>query len=114
MVTLTFKRKLLIIAVFLISNGAFAQQPASETAVNGSQTEKKKKEKDPNDTTSKKLKIFKDEEPLQMSIAADIRAMIGEKKDTIFQPAIVRLKLPDSTEAVDTIEIRARGNFRRE
>ena len=100
---------------FFIWTGSYvmAQETAADNAPAG-ENAKKKKDKDGDDSTSKKIKLFKDTEPLQMSITADIRKMLAEKKDTVFQRAIVKINLPDSTIAEDTIEMRARGNFRRD
>lgn len=114
MFSLTLKRNAFFLFFLFISPAGFASQQVADTVPAQQESSgKKKKEKDPSDST-KKIKLFKDDEPLQMSITADIRAMIGEKKDTVFQKAVVRLRLPDSTDAEDEIEIRARGNFRRE
>ncbi|WP_336516792.1 hypothetical protein [Pollutibacter soli] len=113
MFNLTLKRNTILAIFLFLSSIGFASQQVSEVAAQPDSSGKKKKEKDPSDSI-KKVKLFKDDEPLQMSITADIRAMIGEKKDTVFQKALVRLRLPDSTDAEDEIEIRARGNFRRE
>lgn len=114
MFNLTLKRNVVLLTFLFISIFSFASQQVTESAASQADAPgKKKKEKDPSDST-KKIKLFKEDEPLQMSITADIRAMIGEKKDTVFQKAVIKLRLPDSTEAEDEIEIRARGNFRRE
>lgn len=74
---------------------------------------KAKKPKDPNDST-RKVKLFKDNEPLEMTILTDIRQLVGEKDKAAFQKATISLKLPDNMEYKETIELRARGNFRRE
>jgi hypothetical protein len=84
-----------------------AAKPAADTA------KKAKKPKDPNDST-KKIKLFKESAPLQMTILTDMRQLVGEKDKAEFQKATISLKLPDNTEYKETIELRARGNFRRE
>ncbi len=104
----------LFILLFIIPGYMLmAQQAVTDPAVE-EQVTKKKKEKDGDDSTAKKIKLFKDAEPMQMSITADIRKMLAEKKDTVFQRAVVKINLPDSSIALDTIEMRARGNFRRD
>ncbi len=73
-----------------------------------------KKKKDKSDSSAKKIKLFKDDVPLQMTITTDIRQLTGEKEKAEFQKAIVACKLPDSSFVNEEIELRARGNFRRE
>ena len=75
-------------------------------------TSKKKKSK--SDSSAKKIKLFKDDVPLQMTLTTDIRQLTGEKSKAAFQKAIVSLKLPDSTDVKEEIELRARGNFRKD
>ena len=89
--------------------------PAQLTMAQAADTTQKKakKPKDPNDTT-KKIKLFKETEPLQLNIATDLRQLIGEKDKSEFQKANVSLKLPDNTLYQETIELRTRGNFRRD
>jgi hypothetical protein len=106
--------KPLLITFFIFSGLNLAAQQSATDTTPPAELSKKKKDKEGDDSTSKKIKLFKDVEPLQMSITADIRKMLAEKKDTVFQRAIIKINLPDSTLAVDTIEMRARGNFRRD
>jgi hypothetical protein len=75
-------------------------------------TGKKKKAK--SDTSAKKIKLFKDDVPLQMTLTTDVRQLTGEKAKEAFQKAMVTLKLPDSTLVKEEIELRARGNFRKD
>lgn len=76
-------------------------------------TKKQKKPKDPNDTT-RKIKLFKESEPLQLNISTDLRQLVGEKEKAQFQKAKISLKLPDNLLYEETIELRTRGNFRRD
>jgi hypothetical protein len=109
-------RFLLLALVFTLSFGAMLSRPvaAQQAASPVQDTAKKaKKPKDPSDT-AKKIKLFKEDQPLQLSILTDMRELIGEKEKAEFQKATVTLKLPDNTEYKDDVELRARGNFRRE
>jgi hypothetical protein len=99
------------IAIFLFFLFNYQVSAAQDAAVKDT-TAKKKKDK--SDTSSKKIKLFKDDVPIQMTLTTDIRQLTGEKEKAEFQKAIVTLKLPDSTLVKEEIELRARGNFRRE
>ena len=93
--------------LFFIALGANAQDAKVQDT-----TGKKKKAK--SDTSAKKIKLFKDDVPLQMTLTTDVRQLTGEKSKEAFQKAIVTLKLPDSTLVKEEIELRARGNFRKD
>ncbi len=77
-------------------------------------THLQKKKKAKSDTSVKKIKLFKDDVPLQMSLTTNMRQLTNEKSKAAFQKAIVTLRLPDSTDVKEEIEIRARGNFRKD
>ncbi len=95
------------LALFFICLGSNAQDAKLQDT-----TGKKKKAK--SDTSAKKIKLFKDDVPLQMTLTTDVRQLTGEKSKEAFQKAIVTLKLPDSTLVKEEIELRARGNFRKD
>jgi hypothetical protein len=65
-----------------------------------------------------KQHFFSDGKPIEMCLLADFRKLISEKlnKDyeSRFYPATVTCVLPDSTTITEQVEIRPRGNFRRE
>jgi hypothetical protein len=73
-----------------------------------------KKKKVKSDSSAKKIKLFKDDVPLQMTLTTDIRQLTGEKSKAAFQKAVVTCRLPDSTDVKEEIELRARGNFRKD
>lgn len=108
----------IVLAFFVLivnGNNAFTQETQSvEKEAKGSLDSTGKKKKNKSDTGSKKIKLFKDDVPLQMTITTDIRQLTGEKEKSAFQKAMVTLKLPDSTLVKEEIELRTRGNFRKE
>lgn len=60
------------------------------------------------------IKIFRDDEPLNVKIVTDIKKLLNSKKKPAYQEAQWVGKLPDSTDINETIRLRARGVFRRE
>ncbi|HNP24393.1 MAG TPA: hypothetical protein PKM63_06445 [Panacibacter sp.] len=60
------------------------------------------------------IKIFKDDEALNVKIVTDIKKLLASKRKPAYQEAQWVGKLPDSTEINETIRLRARGVFRRE
>ena len=108
------KRLLTLLAIsFFLLNFQFSNVLQAQETASGLDTTAKKK-KDKSDTSVKKVKLFKDDVPLQMTITTDIRQLTGEKEKAQFQKAAIVVKLPDSTEVKENIELRARGNFRRQ
>lgn len=69
-------------------------------------------------TTLDKKKFFENDQPIEMTITSDFRALIkGKFKKNYrerYQPATVSIILPDSSTLKGEIQIRPRGNFRRE
>ncbi len=65
-----------------------------------------------------KKKFFTDEQIIEMELSADFKNLISDKlkKDyeTNFQPATITCLFPDSIKITEKIEIRARGQYRRE
>jgi hypothetical protein len=65
-----------------------------------------------------KKKFFTDESIIEMSLVADFKKLIKEKLDpnfkTNFLPATITCLFPDSSKITEQIEIRPRGEFRRE
>ncbi|MGZ8549651.1 MAG: hypothetical protein ACXWV2_03270 [Chitinophagaceae bacterium] len=65
-----------------------------------------------------KKKFFSDEQIIEMDLLADFKYLIRDKlkKDyeTNFQPATITCLFPDSIKITEKIEIRARGQYRRE
>ncbi len=59
------------------------------------------------------IRFFTDEQPIQMTLTTDIRALQTQKGEDVFQNAQVNMKFPDSTEIEETIGVSARGVFRR-
>lgn len=49
-----------------------------------------------------------------MTIQTDFRKMLTAKQKNVYQPATVTLTEPDSTAITETIQVTARGDFRRE
>lgn len=104
-------KRIFSIAFFLFFLFHYQVSGAQDTSAKDT-TAKKKKDK--SDSSAKKIKLFKDDVPLQMTLTTDIRQLTGEKDKAEFQKAVVTCKLPDSTLVNEEIELRARGNFRRE
>ncbi|MGZ8553729.1 MAG: hypothetical protein ACXWV8_10010, partial [Chitinophagaceae bacterium] len=65
-----------------------------------------------------KKKFFSDEQIIEMDLLADFKNLIRDKlkKDyeTNFQPATITCLFPDSIKITEKIEIRPRGQYRRE
>jgi hypothetical protein len=65
-----------------------------------------------------KKKFFTEERIIEMSLVADYKKLIKEKLDpnfkTNFLPATITCLFPDSSKITEVIEIRPRGEFRRE
>jgi hypothetical protein len=103
--------KFIMLALFCCITAFTMQSRAqvTESNINSEKTEKAKK-----DTGKSKIKLFKDDVPLSMTLTTDVREFLGEKEKAEFQKATVSMKLPDSSLVTEEIEIRARGNFRRE
>ena len=109
--TMQTHNRFLGFVIFLVFLLGYQVTVAQEQKAKDSTTKKKK---DKSDSSAKKIKLFKDDVPLQMTITTDIRQLTGEKEKAEFQKAIVACKLPDSSFVNEEIELRARGNFRRE
>ncbi len=59
------------------------------------------------------IRFFLDEEPLEMELTTDIRALQKQKGQDVFQDASVKIKFPDGSLISETIQVGARGKFRR-
>lgn len=65
-----------------------------------------------------KKKFFGEEQLIEMSLVTDFKKLIGEKLkegyETNFQPATVTCLFPDSMKVTEEVEVRPRGEYRRE
>ena len=59
------------------------------------------------------IRFFTDEPPVEMTLTTDIRSLQNEKGQDVFQPATVKMKMPDGTEIEEPIQVGPRGKFRR-
>jgi hypothetical protein len=60
------------------------------------------------------IKFFKDEGLIDLTLNTDIKKLQTEKKLNIYQDASVVMRLPDSNVVSESIQLCARGHFRRE
>ncbi len=58
--------------------------------------------------------LFDDEEPLELTIRSDFKALIKNKFNTEYQPAILEYQLDDEVLIRRQIRVKARGNTRRQ
>src|SRR5688572_9820575 len=59
--------------------------------------------------------LFMDDRVIDITLTTDIKELIRNKTNPIFQKATIAMKLPDSTAVIqEEIEVRQRGIFRKE
>lgn len=68
------------------------------------------------DTTPlvKRSLFFDDERPVEISLVSNFRLLQKERKRGVYQGASVTLKLPDKESVTESIQLAARGEYRRE
>lgn len=68
------------------------------------------------DTTPlvKRSLFFDDERPVEISLVSNFRKLQKERERGVFQDATVTFKLPDKESVTESIQLGARGEFRRE
>jgi hypothetical protein len=59
------------------------------------------------------IKFFTDEQPVELKLTTDIRALQNESGQDVFQPAIAKMKFPDGTDIEEPVQVGPRGKFRR-
>ena len=60
------------------------------------------------------VKLFTDDQLIEMTLTTDIRQLQTEKKEEAYQPASIECRFPDSSVIKEDIRLYARGKFRRE
>jgi hypothetical protein len=104
------------VTMLLINTDApCAQDLKADTVL--SQTGKKKKNNhgEKRQVTLEKDKwLFSSDEPLQLFVETDMRRLVRKADKGELQAATIRLVLPDSSVISEDIELRARGEYRRE
>lgn len=59
------------------------------------------------------IRFFTDEQALEMTLTTDIKGLQSQKGDDIFQEGSATIKFPDNTTITETVNVGARGKFRR-
>jgi hypothetical protein len=59
-------------------------------------------------------KFFVEQKPFEMTLASDLKNLLGKKSKRVYQPATVTLRFADSTSISEEIRIQPRGKFRLE
>lgn len=59
------------------------------------------------------LKFFTDDQLIEMTLKTDFKALQKEKGEDVFQNGTVKMKFPDNSEVSESIQVGARGKFRR-
>lgn len=59
------------------------------------------------------IRFFADDQLVEMELSTDIRSLQNETKQDVFQPANVKMKMPGGDEINESIQVGARGKFRR-
>ena len=111
----TFHRVLVATMLLINTEAVCAQHAKADTA--SSLTEKKKKNSDgekPQPKGEKDNWLFGGDEPLELDVETDMRRLVRKADKGELQAATIRLVLPDSSVIREDIELRARGEYRRE
>ncbi len=66
------------------------------------------------DTATDSVGLFLSNDPINLVLNTDMRKLLADKKKGEYQPATISFKLPDSSEVKESIQIKTRGNFRRD